>query len=60
MFNLTLVAVNVLTAEITVDLMQVQTVCTGNKRLCIKNIRTQFIYVASFTWVIAVNLNTSG
>ena len=59
MFRLYLIAVYHFTLKISVDFVQVQTVCTRNIRSGFQNVGTQFIYIASFARIITGCLNTS-
>ena len=60
MFHLYLIAIYEGTAKVTVNLMQIQTVLTGDIRSSFQDVSTQFINVTSFARIITGCLDTSG
>ena len=59
MFHLYLVAINELIAEVTIDLMEVQTVITSDECLYKLDVFTYLIYITGTTWIITCGLDTS-
>ncbi len=59
MLRSNLVPVYELSLEVTVDLVQIQSVSTGNKTLGLENVRAELLNVAGLTRIIACRLNSS-
>ena len=59
-FGRNLVAVNELALEVAVDFVEIEAVLAGNERHGIENVVTQFIYVAGFAGIVAVDLYSAG
>ncbi len=60
MLQLHFVAVNFLTAELTIDFMEVDAVVATEKRAYFQKVGTQFLDVAGLTGIVAVYLDTAG
>ena len=60
MLHLYLIAVYEGTAKVTVNLMQIQTVLTGDIRSSFQNIGTQFFHITGFTGIVSCCLDTTG
>ena len=60
MFHLYLIAIYEGTAKVTVNLMQIQTVLTGDIRSSFQNIGTQFFHITGFTGIVSCSLDTTG
>ena len=59
MLNAYLVTVYYLALEITIDLVEVETVSAWDERLSFEDICTKLIDVASCTWEVTCRLDTS-
>ncbi len=60
MFDRALVAVNELAAEIAVDFMEVETVLAGDEAHGIENVGAEFVDIACFAGIVAVDLDAAG
>ncbi len=60
MLQLHFVAVNFLTAELTIDFMEVDAVVATEKRAYFQKVGTELIDIAGFAGIVAVYLDTAG